>query len=219
LPALNVISAVLLVAGTAVYDLTTGSASVPRWIIAYLWASLICISFLVAFVRSNWFDFDRIDGLAVLSFLWAAFTLLWSKDWLEGVMQLTNLAALLAVFMWVRRFPDRIPDAAALCVTVALIMQLVWPLDWGGQGNRNFQTELILCGLCVSTFARGPICYFIILVLFPVSIWYLIFYNPSKIEFIVGAALISWAIIGSAIRRKLDARARRNLAQQLSRVA
>ena len=103
-----------------------------------------------------------------------ALSLLWSYDWRQGLYQLTNAAALLAVFLWVRRFPRFVPEAACVAVCLALILQYLYPLDYGGHGNRNFQTEVLLIGLALCRPIPG------LILAFPVFGY--LWFNESKIE-------------------------------------
>lgn len=152
MPALG---ACLLLLAFSLYDLGTLSASVPRWIVIYGWASLgMC--WLAVMVRRGRIAIDAVDLSAFLVWLYAGLSLLWSGDWREGVYEYANMTALFVVFLTVRRgfLVGRLGEAALLCVVVALIDQLIWPMDWGGFGNRNFQAEAMILALALSWSAK-----------------------------------------------------------------
>ena len=58
-------------------------------------------------------------------------------------------AAILAVFLWLRRSPQlkTVLIAAGVSVPLAVIAGFVWPEHYGGFGNENFITEFILIGI------------------------------------------------------------------------
>lgn len=174
--------AVLLAAAVNVYDFGTMSASVPRWCVIYLWAGVVVWSQR---------RFDPVDRAALALLLWFALSLLWSQDWQQGVYEFTNASALCAIFMWVRRNPRWIGEAAMLSVVVALILQCLFPLDWGGHGNRNFQTETMLIAMALGLEARTKFALPAWIALATVVAWYLAFINPSKIEFVVALFLVA----------------------------
>lgn len=151
--------------------------------------------------------FDHIDGLALLALVWAGLSLGWSSDWRQGQLQLTNCGALFVLFVWIRRVNDWLPEAALLTVVVALVLQYLYPWDWGGHGNRNFQTEAIILALCVALNAHRLETWIAWVLITPIAVGYLLIGNPSKIEFIVIPALIAWWFLGSPYRnaRKLRA--------------
>ena len=125
---------------------------------------------------------DHIDLLALSVLGYMALSLLWSKDALQGQFQLTNAAALCAVFMWVRRYPEYIPEAALVALVGALGLQAWNAADWGGFGNRNFQTEAMLLLLAIGSQTRFFPAF---VLLFAVTGFYLAWMNPSKIEWFV----------------------------------
>ena len=129
---------------------------------------------------------DHVDLLALTLLGYMALSLAWSTDVLQGQFQLTSAAALCAVFMWVRRYPGFIPEAAMLTLTGALVLQVANPVDWGGFGNMNFQTEAMLLLLALGSQTRFTPAF---ILLFAVTGFYLAWMNPSKIEWFVLLAL------------------------------
>lgn len=203
---MTLIAGALLVGASAVYGLTTLSASVPRWIVLYVWAAMACVVFLSTLWRDGGKRVDLIDGLAFALLGWCALSLWWSADWRQGVVELTNGAALLCVFLWVRRFPDWIPEGALIAVILALALQYAYPDDWGGHGNRNFQTEMMILALCVAWQSKRTWAAVLCLFTLPAVSWFLAFSNPSKIEYFAVAALIAWQFYGRRNPIKLHLR-------------
>lgn len=181
---MNWLAAALLVVAVNIFDMGSSSASAPRWMVVFGWAILAC---LVAIWRYRHLTFDSIDAAAVICFAWFCLSITWSQDYGEGICEATTALALLCVFMWVRRFPDLIPEACLLALVVALYLQFTDPKDWGGHGNRNFQTETMVMLLCLGWQARRWLIY---VPLSLVTIGYLVFLNPSKIEFFVALVLM-----------------------------
>lgn len=192
MPALNLTAAALYVAAASIYGLTTLSAAVPRWLVVFLWASVASVVFLCHLWRNSKIELDEIDWAAIALIAWCALSLSWSSDWRQGVVNLTCGAALFCIFQLVRSYPDLIPEAALAGVVVALVLYFMFPEDWGGHGNRNFQTEAIVIGLCLALETKRawiralwvPVCV--------VSAWLLLVENPSKIEFYALAAIVMW---------------------------
>lgn len=191
MPAINWLAGALLVGASAIYDLGTLSASVPRWLIVYAWACAACFLFAWRVWVVGFKGIDRIDLMALVLLSWAALSLSWSSDWRQGVLELTNCIALCAVFMYVRRNPDGIQEAALVAVFLAVFLHALAPEDWGGHGNRNFQTEMIVLALCIS-FARKHL--MVWLLAFGAAAWLLLLENPSKAEFVAVAGILLWKL-------------------------
>lgn len=206
MPALKLTGAALFVAASALYGLTTLSASVPRWLVIYAWVCVISVGFAVYVWRWKPIAFDKIDLAAVAVCGWCALSLTWSFDRQQGFLEIVNLLSFLFVFLWVRRNPEWIPEAATLSLCIALALQFAYPEDWGGHGNRNFQTEAIIFLSALSLRSRGKLLA-LALATSLVAWSFLIFSNPSKIEFFVLAFLIVWWIFERRILAKLGARA------------
>ena len=181
---MSALNAPLFVAVSLVYGLTTLSAAMPRWLVLYGWAVIACVVFALSVWR-NRARVDQIDLLALSLLGWAALSLLWSADRLQGVMEITNGAALCAVFMWVRRYPEWIPEAAMVALAGTLALQWYSPGEWGGHGNMNFQTEAILLLLALSSQYKKDYLFPVFLALLACSVAYLVLVNPSKIEWLV----------------------------------
>lgn len=182
----------------SVFGLTTLSATVPRWLVIYGWAGLICVVFaLRGRVRA-----DGVDIAALALFLWASVTMLWTPDIKQGAYALTNAAALLTVFLWLRAYPHTIPRAAAVGVWVLLLLQWIYPADMGGHGNRNFQTEAVLLLCAITAFGRPLWAVPTILA----GLVYLVAGNASKIEyaaFLAVALALSIEQLGKLLPHKV----------------
>src|SRR5512146_829607 len=133
----------LFVAVSSVYGFGTFSAAVPRWIVLYLWAILAAASGIALLWRSR-LKLDETDLLAFVLFGWMCLSFAWTGDWKNGVYEITNAGSLLMVFLWVRRWPAGVAEAAIGAAVVLLVLQWMYPLDYGGHGNRNFQTEALI---------------------------------------------------------------------------
>lgn len=212
MPALKYIAAVLFIGASAIYGLTTLSASVPRWMVVYLWASLAVVSFVCWMWRGKSLNLDKVDGLALGLLAWAALSLSWSSDWRQGVLELTNAAALCAVFLVTRRVPDLIPEAALLSLIVAVVLQYLYPLDWGGHGNRNFQTEAVILATLIAFQTERKWAWLLLWLVLPFVGWLLFVENPSKSEFLVLPFVIAWLVYERRKRIKLVSIPRRALA-------
>jgi hypothetical protein len=187
----------LLVLSVTVYGLGTVSATVPRWIAIYLWASA-SLGWLVWWGWKERLAFDRTDAAALSLFAYAALSVSWSGDWRLGIYQSVNAGALLAVFLWLRHAPvshvKHLPEAGLAIIVVTLIAQYLWPWDYGGHGNRNFQTEVLLIALLLGAASQsrwGKIGTAVLAV--PVA-GYLAFVNESKVEWFVLFGLGAWSI-------------------------
>lgn len=157
----------------------------------YFWAALASVVFAVNLWKRKGRT-DLVDCLALSLLAWMAISLSWSLDWRQGLFQLINAAALCAVFMWVRRHPQYIGLAAIIALAASLVLQFFNPEDWGGHGNRNFQTEALILLMALGLHERGPFGRLCLLALSIATLWYLIASNPSKIEFVVMVALVGW---------------------------
>jgi hypothetical protein len=192
LPALTLPAGAFLVLASAVYGFTTLSASVPRWLVIYIWASFALLVAIFHLWKDGIRKLDEVD-LAALCFLsWAAFSLAWSGDKNQGIVQLSQCAALCCVFMWSRRFPEWIPEAAFLALWAGMILQWLFPWDWGGHGNRNFQTEAMVLAWLVAWQSTRLAWLVALIVSTPVFAYYLLVENPSKIEYIAVPAALMW---------------------------
>ena len=187
----------LLAGAVSVYALGTLSASVPRWIVIYLW-SLVPLSSLVVAVRRGRIRLDETDSAALLVMLWCGMSLAWAVDWRGAVYSYVNLGALYLVFCWVRHAPLRhvqyLPEAALLAILVGLVMQGLWPYDYGGHGNRNFQTEAFILCLALGLATRTAIGFVGCVLIGGATAVYLALFNPSLIEWWVIGCLIGFYI-------------------------
>ena len=140
-PPVSLAWATLLVLSTSLYDFGTSTPVYPRWLVIYIMAALAGVTLVVHFWRTHEIRFGFID-LAALGFIaYAGQSVLWSADWQQGLLQLQNLVALSAVFMYVRHArPKWIPEAAMVGILTCFVLVALYPLDNGGHGNPNFTT-------------------------------------------------------------------------------
>ena len=188
----------LLVLGVSVYALGTLSASVPRWIVIYVWAIIPLLAFVVA-VRRGRIRLDEIDSAALLVMLWCGMSLAWAVDWRAAVYSFVNLGALYLVFMWVRHarlaHVAYLPEAALMAILVGLTMQGIWPYDYGGHGNRNFQTEALILCLALGCATRTLIGFVGCFIVGGAAVIYLVLFNGSHVEWwVIGCLSIIWSL-------------------------
>lgn len=187
MPALRILAAALLIAAVNFYDFGTLSASVPRWIVIYIWAVM---AFPLLAMRLDAVDWTAISLLLYLVVSWG-----WSSDRLATLHSLPNATALLVIFMWIRRNPQWVGEAATLAVLITLCLQYFFPWDYGGHGNRNFQSEVMIIGLCLGCRWKW--------LWWPTAIAvavYLFAFNPGKIEYFAALALGVWFVSAKLYR-------------------
>ena len=88
-------------------------------------------------------DFEKTDAVDLASaclVLWAALSLAWSPDPLQGILCLSRLAMLWVVFVAARRIEIDPTAVVTLAAAIVLLDALIWS-RYGGFGNRNDLSE------------------------------------------------------------------------------
>lgn len=140
--------------------------------------------------------FDAVDGFALLLLIWVGISLAWSPNTLGGRDVLIKWSLLTAAFIGLRHSftPDtykRIATAIAIGILGIIAMDRLRIAQSGGYFNQNYQTEAILLGLpfllVFNTRRVAPWLRWGTRLLALGAVLFLIFFNPSKIEFLVWA--------------------------------
>ena len=143
-----------------------------------------------------------IDALIVAFVAWAGLSVTWSGDYLTGLHSLLNIFALSAIALLVRHSRDYdrgIAAGLAVAVPGALVLAYLLPAKLhGGFGNENFISEYLVMALPFILFSPWK---WARLLAAP-TVVYLLFYNPSNIEFAVAAAGILVGVIWLVRRRQ-----------------
>ncbi|MRR49599.1 MAG: O-antigen ligase family protein [Rhodocyclaceae bacterium] len=170
--------------------------------------AIVSSIFLVSGHVSRRLSVDHIDLVTLLLIGWVALSLMWSSDRLGGIDTLAKFGALGLIFLALRHLnSDSALKWIGIAITVAVatvpVMELLSIATFGGYYNQNFETETILFALPFMFLEWGRRT--IISRLGPLVaiglIGYLVFLNPSKIEFLVLPMLIGvFAVV--LLRRK-----------------
>jgi hypothetical protein len=187
-----------------VYSLGTGSTSLPKWIALVAAAAAIVLAAMFKLIKQQKLYVDKIDVGIVLLCLWAWLSLFWSPDPMSGLQQVGIFTALIVLFLFVRHASLQLinlmlPIVSVVTVSITLIRIYFWPDAYGGFGNENYVTEILLM---ISPFLVlwwrlrevsdrwvGPI-------LLTSSAAYLFAFNQSRLEFLVVPVMaIAWAVV------------------------
>lgn len=158
--------------------------------------ALVSLGKLALSIRSGRTRFDQVDTFALLLLMWVSISLLWTPNRLGGIDTAIKWALLTTIFLGLRR-ESGLKAYATLATGIGiglvgiLLIDRLHVADFGSYFNPNYQTEALLLGLpflfvfnekstplwlrWTSRVAAGLVMFF------------LIFVNPSKIEFLVVA--------------------------------
>lgn len=192
----------------AAFGARTGSYDLPKWFAMEL-AVLVGSAWLIAKGRRP--CLDRIDLAAGLVLGWMVLSIGWSPDRLAATLAGQRLL-LFGLLFWLARRADgpRLTGLAALVAGTATALVLCRAVTlpggpWGGYGNENFETEALLAlmpflalGLTFRRVAARWACGALLVAAAVRLLWF----NPSRIEFLVGPLLVlsGIAIIGARRR-------------------
>lgn len=153
-------------------------------------------------------SFDRTELFLTGFVAYAVLSLAWSSDYLAGLALLGKLGLLAAIFLCLKNAGN---DAwfnwlcGAITVAVAIVlgfefMHVAGPAGtgWGGYGNQNFMAEFLMLAVpfiaaLVYVYPHKAIRAAAVSVLV-VDLGYVLFFNPTKIKFLVIAGLILAAL-------------------------
>ena len=157
--------------------------------------------------------FDPLDGIALLLLAWAALSLAWSPDSLGGRDTLIKWGLFTVLFIAARHGTSpttrsKIAVGAALGMVVVMGLDVLGVAYHGGYMNPNFETEAILFAmpfLLVLTGSRTSPMTLAIAALMGLPVVFLIFFNSSKIEFLVWTGIGILIVSGILWRRSKGA--------------
>ena len=198
------------------FGLGTGSHSLPKWLFLFLAAAALTVWAGYQLWLSNVIHLDRAD-LALLVFgLYAALSLTWAPDPAGGALQLAGIIAFVVFVLHARSCtPDQLTFPLTLtCIvamTIILLRSGLSAKSNGGFGNENYMAEMLLICLPFSGLwfqSRQQPDRWIGLVLITATLAALVFYNASRIEFLVvpgtmWAALIVWLMSRGQLKMAL----------------
>lgn len=175
------------------------------WIMGLAGLSLLQMS-SHAYLREK-ISFDRAE-LCLTGFVaYAVLSLAWSSDYLAGLALLSKLGLLASIFLCLKNagndaWFDWLCGAIAAAVAIVLgfeFMNVAGPGTWGGYGNQNFMAEALMLAapfIAVPVFVqRHKAVRAVALAVLVVDLGYILFFNPSKIKFLVIAGFALLAII------------------------
>lgn len=185
-----------LVAVLSVYGFGTGSYAFPKWLAIYVVAMIAVVVGAERAMSSGRIAVMLQDLIILAALVWAALSLAWSFDPLQGVLGITNAVALLAVFWFARswRGIDEILPWAICAVWIALLALDFYgtedPRFNAGFGNKGFSAEFYLVSAPFLAFLMGRsfrgVLYAIVLA---AGVGFLVLVNESKLEYLVAWAL------------------------------
>ncbi|MDP3677311.1 MAG: O-antigen ligase family protein [Novosphingobium sp.] len=161
-----------------------------KWALLYFPAVALAARFALDPPKLLRIDAASATALALLG--WAAFSLLWSQDWRNGLIGVFNGAACLALFWWARNRPEVLPKAAALGIAAAAVIQQGVGYH-GGFGNPNFLAEFLLMAapfVCLHRFGWALAGFAAALLLF-------------RVDALMGAAL-NGGLVWASLEYRLD---------------
>ena len=141
-----------------VFGLDTGSPIVPKWMTIYCSSAFILGYFTyVVFIHKK-IELAVSDFFIIGFFGYLSLTLLWSSDPREGFLIAKAVFALSLIYAALKKVPRNVLGIAIyVSTTIALagcvIFGWKYQLIYGGMGNENFQSELILVLLPIVTAA------------------------------------------------------------------
>jgi O-antigen ligase len=188
-------TATALVLATSLYGF--GSATALKWAAVYLIAAFAVALFVRQFWKTGVVWADNADAALVLLLAWCAGSLLWSADPAWGGWNLLNIGALACVF-WLFKNENvkGLEEGALGTIIAALVLNAVWPEDWGGHGNPNFFAEIILIATPLALAAKPrPLAWAVVFV----ALGYTVDSVPSNLPLFV---MVGMFAIGVAVLRR-----------------
>lgn len=194
------------------YLLGTDSFSLPKWVWLMAAAAIALIAGTVKFCRNILPEPDSIDLIVVVLCLWAWASLIWAPDILSGLIKANVLTALIVLFLFFRHTQIQLVQSVILAtsviaVSIVLLRLLLFPAAFGGFGNENYVTEFLLLTLpyLVAWFViRNTRDRWLGAALVAIAVFYMMGFNPSRLEFVVLPAMITaWMILACISREKI----------------
>lgn len=167
-----------------------------KWLAVGVLSVLYLGKFWLAAKQQGGISFDWLDFGALLLTGWVALSLVWSPDSLGGRDTLIKWAMLTILFVSARHATTsatrlRIATGAALGMMIVIGIDVLKIAQHGGYLNPNFETEAILFAmpfLFILMDSRPSITW-AVRILGSTAVVFLIFFNSSKIEFLVWAGI------------------------------
>ena len=204
--------ATVIIVVCLVFDLNTGSPIVPKWATIYYSSAVILIYFAYVIFIYKKISLSISDFLIIAFIGYLVLSLLWSSDSREGFLIVEAKFALTVVYVAFRYVPRKtLGIATYVGTTIALAGCIIFgwkhQLIYGGMGNENFQSELMLVLLPIVIAAwcaiRTPAWWirpFAIIITFA-AIHFLLVVNLSDNKWIA-VAMILFALLVWLIRRQ-----------------
>ena len=207
-PITNLVFTAMVAATLTLYGTNFADPNDLRWlwIMGLAGLSLLQMSSR-AFVRQK-ISFDWPEILLLAFVAYAALSLDWSPDYLAGLALLGKLGLLAVIFLCLKNAgTDKLFNGLCIANAAAVVAVLVFqflgvtgPKAWGGYGNENFLTEFLILAVpfiaALAFIYRDMAVRAAVLAVLIVDIGYLIFFLPSKIDFLVIVGLTIVIIVG-----------------------
>ncbi len=144
---LKIGAAAAFVVACLAYQLGTDSPIPPRLIAIYVMAGGACLMFSWHIWKRREIRLSNSDVLVICFLSYAALSLLWSPDPMEGAIRLQNILALVIIYFAVSRLKWDISIPIVVTVIGAIGMHFYATDYYGGFGNENFQAEFLLVAI------------------------------------------------------------------------
>ncbi len=164
-----------------------------RWVMVFVMAAFVLVAGAARLFRDRLVRIDALDFYLLAFTIYVGLSLMWTPDPRNGLVFLVSWLALWAIFTAVKNAGPgyrwmNLHLAVAFSAAAVLIIKTVWPRYWSI--NENFVAEFLLLtlpfivGMIISGWrSRLPRWLGIGLVLW--VLYYLLWQNDSKIEFLV----------------------------------
>ena len=132
-----------------VFGLGTGSPIVPKWAVIY-GGSALTLAYFAYIIFINGKIALSISDFSIIAFLaYLCLTLLWSSDPQEGFLIAEAMIALAIIYTAFKNVPRKtlviaVYVSTTIALTISVIFGWSYQLIYGGAGNENFQSELML---------------------------------------------------------------------------
>lgn len=205
----NIAFAAMVAATLVMYVTVTMDPNELRWLWIMGLAGLSLLQMSSRAYLLEKISFDRTELFLVGFVAYAVLSLAWSSDYLAGLALLGKLGLLAAIFLclknagndeWFNWLCGAITVAVAL-VFVIEFLHVAGPAgtSWGGYGNQNFMAEFLMLAVpfiaALVFIHRHKAVRAAALAVLIVNLGYLLFFNPSKIKFLIIAGFAIAAII------------------------
>ena len=204
----NIVFAAMVAAALTLYGTNFADSNDLRWLWVMGLAGLSLLQMSSqAFLRQK-MSFDWLELLLLGFVAYVALSLAWSPDYLAGLALLSKLGLLAVIFLCLKNVGnDKLFNWLCIAVTASVVivlwmqfLKVTGPIAWGGYGNENFLTEFLILAVpfiaALAFIYRDMAVRAAVLAVLIVDLGYLIFFVPSKIEFLVIVGLAIAAIIG-----------------------